>query len=47
MWKFCHSGPMRCDWFIKNISERVWLDNEGGNTDLMKQINIDLKNTRH
>ena len=38
MGKFCHSGLMKCDWFIDNVLEWIWLDDEDGNTDLMKRI---------
>ena len=36
--KFCHSGLMKCDWFIDNVLEWIWLDDEDGNTELMKRI---------
>ena len=38
MGKFCHSGLMKCDWFVDNVLEWIWIDDEDGNTDLMKRI---------
>lgn len=35
---FCYKKLMKSDWFIDNVFQWIWLDDEEGNSDMMKDI---------